>query len=173
MRQTRSPYLRISSSRIHTRGAFAARDIKTETRIIEYVGEKITKAESERRAERVLDASRKHPQKGAVYLFTLNQRHDIDGNVPYNTARLINHSCNPNCEAVIDRGHIWIEATRNIKKGEELTYDYGYDLDDYAEHPCRCGAKNCIGYIVARDQRWKLRMLLLVRAVWRFFGFRA
>ncbi|RLE47727.1 SET domain-containing protein, partial [Candidatus Woesearchaeota archaeon] len=80
-----------------------------------------------------------------------------------NTARWINHSCNPNCETININGHIWIVALRDIRKGEELSYDYGYSLDDFEEHPCHCGSKNCVGYIVAEKYRKKLRKILEAR----------
>ena len=151
MKRTVSPYIVIRSSNIHARGVFARKNIPAGTSVIEYVGEKITKAESDRRAEVVLHASQNDKTLGAVYIFTLNKRYDIDGNVPYNTARLINHSCSPNCEAQLIRGHIWIVASRNIQKGEEITYNYGYGFEDYEDHPCYCGSPNCVGYILDED----------------------
>ncbi len=86
----------------------------------------------------------------------MNKKFDIDGNVSWNPARLINHSCDPNCETEGDDDHIWIEAMRDIKKGEELSYDYCFDVDDYEEHPCKCGSKNCCGFIVDEKKRGKL-----------------
>lgn len=157
MKPTTSEYVEVRDSKIHANGVFAAKDIPAGTKLIEYVGEKITKAESERRADKVLDASKDNPELGAVYIFTLNSKHDIDGNVKWNTARLINHSCDPNCESEIDRGHIWISSIKDIKKGDELSYDYGYDVDNYEEHICKCGSKNCVGHIVSQDQWGKLK----------------
>lgn len=149
----------IRESTIHSRGVFAARDLKKGERVIEYIGERITKAESERRADaRMAEAA--GDGGGAVYIFALNKRHDLDGNVEWNPARLINHSCNPNCEAEVFRGRIWIRARRSIREGEELSYDYGFDLDSWDEHPCRCRAENCVGYIVARRHWPKLRRIL-------------
>jgi SET domain-containing protein len=152
----------IRQSSIHSRGVFAARDIRKGERVIEYLGEKITKAESERRASVQLDESSRAGD-GAVYIFTLNKRHDLDGNVEWNPARLINHSCNPNCEADVIRGRIWILAKRAIKEGEELSYDYGFDLDSWQDHPCLCGEEKCAGYIVARRHWPKLRRLIRER----------
>jgi len=152
----------IRQSSIHSRGVFAARDVKKGERIIEYIGERITKAESERRASVRMDEAAKDGG-GAVYIFTLNKRYDIDGNVEWNPARLINHSCNPNCEANIFRGRIWIVARRAIPAGTELSYDYGFDLDSWQEHPCLCQEDNCIGYIVARQHWPKLRRFLRER----------
>ncbi len=151
--KTRSPYIVVKKSAIHSRGVFARRDIPAGTRVIEYVGEKVTKTESDRRAEGPLNRSKKNQNCGAVYLFELNKRYDIDGDVPYNTARFINHSCEPNCETEIVRGHIWITALRDIQRGEELTYNYGYDYEGHEDHPCRCGADRCVGYILA-EEHW-------------------
>ncbi len=159
-RRTTSPYIVVRRSRIHNRGVFARKPIPAGTRIIEYVGERITKAEAQRRAEAALQRHRKDVDKGAVYIFELNKRYDIDGDVPYNTARFINHSCDPNCEVEIVRGRIWITALRDIAEGEELSYNYGYDLEDYEDHPCRCGAPRCPGYILAEEHWPRLRRKL-------------
>ncbi len=154
-------YVTIKNSGIHNKGAFAACDIPKGTKVIEYLGEKISKAEAEKRAERTLENSKKSKENGAVYIFELSKKFDIDGNVPWNPARYINHSCSPNCEAENeDEKHIWIMALRDIKKGEELTYNYGYDLDCYEDHPCKCGSENCVGYIVGEDDWPKLKKLL-------------
>jgi uncharacterized protein len=128
------------TSGIHGTGGFARVGIPAETNIVEYVGERISKAESLRRCE--LDNE---------YIFDLDEETDLDGNVEWNPARFINHSCSPNCEAQWDEEHIWIVALRDIRAGEELTFNYGYDLVDFEEHPCRCGAPNCVGYIVAEE----------------------
>jgi len=75
----------------------------------------------------------------------------LDGNVEWNPARFLNHGCAPNSEAICEDGRVWIVALRDIRASEEITFNYGYDLDDYTEHPCRCGAPECVGYIVAED----------------------
>ena len=90
---------------------------------------------------------------GAVYIFTLNDRYDIDGNVDWNTARLANHSCDPNCETDIIKGHVYLIALREIEEGEEITYNYCFDLEFFEDHPCLCGSKDCVGYIVG-DEYW-------------------
>lgn len=154
-----SPYILIKTSKIHRRGVFAKKDIPKDTQIIEYVGEKITKAEAEKRADVQYNLGEKG-KEGHVYLFELNKRYDIDGNVPLNNAKYINHSCDPNCEAEDDKGHIWIISKRNITKGEELTYNYGYDFENYQEHPCKCGSPKCAGYIIKEKDRDKLKKLL-------------
>lgn len=159
----RGRYWTRGKSSIHRHGLFAACTIPAGTRIIEYKGVKLTKAQGFKRATEWMDKA-EGTDKGAVYVFELNSRYDIDGNVPWNTARLINHSCRPNCEIDIVRGHIWIIALREIAEGEEISYDYGYDLDHWDEHPCRCGKDNCAGYIVAAHHRPKLRRLLAKQA---------
>lgn len=163
-RPTTSEWVRRGRSGIHGGGLYARQDIPSGTRVIEYVGERITKAESDRREERRV-AQRDAGQDGCVYVFELNKRHDIDGNVSWNTARLINHSCDPNCETDIIRGRIWILARRDIAAGEELTYDYGFDFDDWRLHPCRCGSSKCIGYIVHSKHRWRVRKALKAEQV--------
>lgn len=150
---------KVKRSSIHNRGIFAKADIPNDSPIIEYVGEKITKAESRRRGDALMEKSKK-TGCAAVYVFTLNKRYDIDGGKGRNPARYINHSCDPNCEAYIIRGRIWIYSLRDIKAGEELTYNYGFDADTWDDHPCRCGSKRCIGYIVEEKQWPKLLRIL-------------
>lgn len=151
--------LKLARSGVHGYGLFARGPITGGTRIIEYVGERITKAEAYRREERRL-ARRVSGEDDCVYIFDLNKRHDIDGDVTWNIARRINHSCGPNCEIQVSRGHIWIVAIRDIAPGEELHYDYGFDFTNWREHPCRCGAAECVGYIVNPKQRWRVRKIL-------------
>ncbi len=160
---TTSPWARRGRSSIHGRGMYATTLIPEGTRIIEYVGERISKAESDRRDDARV-ARQGRGEDGCVYIFELNKRHDLDGDVSWNTARLINHSCAPNCEPQGIRGRIWIVATREIQAGEELTYDYGFDFENWEDHPCRCGVADCFGYIVKRNQRWRVRRLLEKRA---------
>jgi SET domain-containing protein len=159
-KKTFSPYIVIRKSRIHSNGVFAKQDIAAGTRIIEYVGEKLTKPQAIKRADIFLQRHARDKANGAVYLFELNKRYDIDGDVPYNTAKNINHSCDPNCETDIIRGHIWIIAKRDIKKGEEITYNYGYGFDEYEDHQCLCGSHRCMGYILAEDHWPKLKRRL-------------
>ncbi len=156
----KSKFVKVRKSGIHNKGVFAKRDIPKGAKIIEYVGEIITKAESDRRAESQLSQSENHTKDGGVYIFELNKKYDIDGKVKWNKAKYINHSCNPNAETDNIKGHIWIIATEDIKKGEEITYNYGYDLENYQEHPCMCGSKNCVGYIVAEEHWPKLKRKL-------------
>jgi hypothetical protein len=137
-------------SRIHGQGLFAARALAAGDCVVEYLGERIGKRESGRR-----QAARRR-----VCIFELNRRFDLDGAGPRNPARWLNHSCAPNCEAVAERGKIWIRALRPIAAGEELTFDYGYRLAVFPGHPCHCGAPSCVGFIVGRPERWRARRLL-------------
>jgi SET domain-containing protein len=130
----------VGPSKIHGTGGFAKASLARGTRIIEYVGEKIDKRESLRRCESRND-----------YLFMLDAQWDLDGNVEWNPARFINHSCAPNCDAEALDGRIWIVARRDISAGEELTFNYGFELEDYRDYPCNCGAECCVGYIVAEE----------------------
>jgi len=156
-----NPYIVKKKSNIHGWGIFAKKFIPKGTKIIEYIGEKITKAEANRRGPKLVEYAKKHKELGAVYLFELNKRYDIDGHVPGNKAKYINHSCHPNCESDVIRGKIWTIALRDIAKGEELFYNYGYDdFESYEDHPCRCGSKRCVGYILAEEHWPKLEKLI-------------
>jgi len=135
-----SDNVRIAPSPIHGQGGFAPRFIAKGTRVLEYAGERITKAESLR-----------HCEAQNWFIFGLDEEFDLDGNVEWNPARFLNHSCAPNCEAVCEHGQIWIMTLRDIQQGEEITFNYGYDLVDYEEHPCCCGTTDCAGYIVAEE----------------------
>jgi hypothetical protein len=154
-----SKYCEVRGSEIHGRGVYATCFIPKDERIIEYVGELIDKKESERRGVSQHEKSLKTGD-AAVYIFTLSKNYDLDGNVPWNTARLINHSCDPNCEAWIEGRRIFIHALRDINPGEELSFDYGFDVDCYEDHPCRCGKPECVGYIVSRSQWPELQEIL-------------
>ncbi len=156
---------KVKNSKIHGKGVYASQDIKKNIKIIEYIGEKISKSEGDKRSERRIKKYLNSKQTGSVYIFELNSKYDIDGSFGYNKARYINHSCNPNCEVDIIKGHIWIISIKNIKKGQELCYDYGYefDKDDYTDHICKCGSKNCIGYIISSDDWQKYKKFLKKR----------
>ena len=140
---------KVKKSNIDKRGLYASKNIKAGTRIINYTGKIITKRETEKNP--------KFDNNNAIYLFNLNNKYDLDGDYKYNTARLINHSCDPNCE-VEGRGlKLWICAIKDIKKNEELSYDYGFSYDeDYKNYKCRCKSKNCCGYIVREGSRWRI-----------------
>lgn len=150
---------KVKNSKIHGRGLYATTDIEKGTDIIQYVGEKISKKESTKRALAWEEAARETGE-GLVYIFELDDKYDLDGRLGDNPARYMNHSCDGNCEAINYEGEIWIVAQKKIKKGDELVYDYGYDMEHFLDHPCRCGSDNCIGYIVREDQRAKVKKLL-------------
>lgn len=145
---------KVKNSKIHGTGVFATKDIKKNTKIIEYIGEKINKSEGDKRSEKRIKKFLDSKTTGSVYIFELNKKYDIDGSPLYNKARYINHSCEPNCEVDIADNRIWIRSIKNIKKGSELSYDYGYefDKDDYKDHVCKCGSNKCIGFIISSDQ---------------------
>ena len=144
---------KVKKSKIHANGVFATKSIKKNTKIIEYIGEKVTRSEGDKRSAKRIKAYLNSAKDGSVYIFELNSRYDIDGSPLYNKARYINHSCSPNCEVEITKDRIWIVAIRAIKKGEELSYDYGYEFDksDFRDHVCKCGSKKCIGFIISSD----------------------
>ena len=152
-RDSENKYFVLRSSPIQGRGAFATRPIRRGTRIIEYTGEVISHDEADKRYD---DGTmgRHH-----TFLFSVSSRKVIDAAVGGNEARFINHSCAPNCEAQEEDEHIWIIAVRDIKGGEELSFNYGYDLENYEEHPCRCGASKCLGYMVAEEHFAEVRRL--------------
>ena len=129
------PKIRRKRSKLHGWGVFLLEDINKNKRIVTYDGEKITVKESADREDRYL-------HRGEIWCFRLNRRWVIDANVDGNVARFINHACVPNCYSNIIDGEIWIIAARNVKNGEELTYNYFTDGDK--EIPCRCrpGCKN-------------------------------
>jgi len=130
----------IRASSIHGQGGFATVAIAPGTRVLEYQGRRISKAESVRQCE-----------LNNPFVFYLDAEFDLDGNVSWNPARFLNHSCDPNCEAELVDGGIWIVARRSIASGEEITFNYGYDLDFYRDYPCRCGARGCVGYMLAEE----------------------
>ncbi len=148
---------KVKKSLVHGHGVFATRQIKKNEQIIQYIGEKITKKEGDKRSNNRIQKYLKSNKTGSVYIFELNKKYDLDGSPLYNKARYINHSCEPNCEVEIANEKIWIKSIKKIRKGEELTYDYGYefDKDDYKDHECKCGSKDCIGFIISSDEWFK------------------
>ena len=143
---------KIKKSKIDKNGLYASRDIKKGTKIIQYKGKIITTDQTEN--------DPKFDNGKAIYLFNLNKKYDLDGDFKFNTARLINHSCEPNCEVYGTGLKVWVYAIKNINKGEELSYDYGFSFDeDYKQFPCKCGSKKCIGYIVREGSRWRIKKL--------------
>jgi SET domain-containing protein len=144
-----NPYLETRTSAIQGTGAFAIRNIRKGTRIIEYLGERISWRTADKRYDD--DKMGRHH----TFLFTVDDKIVIDGARKGNDARFLNHSCDGNCEAVSDRKRIFIETRRSIKAGEELLYDYQYErTDDHTEederlYVCRCGSPKCRGSILA------------------------
>lgn len=162
---TRNKLIILKKSRIHGTGVFAATAIRKGTRIIEYIGRKVTKKQADRVYEKAAKKSEENNEQVTTYLFSINKRYDLDGNVAYNKARYINHSCNPNCETINEDEHIWIVALKDIKQGKELSYDYGFPLRDYKDHPCRCESRNCPGYIMPKNKRSLLKSRLKKKTV--------
>ena len=149
-------------SKIHGVGIFASKNIKKNSKIIQYIGEKITKKEGDKRSADRIKKYLNKKNEGSVYVFELNRNYDIDGSPLYNKARYINHSCSPNCEVNIVSNEIWISSIKSLKKGDELFYDYGYlfDEDDFSDHLCKCGSAKCIGYIISQDDWPKYKKFL-------------
>lgn len=151
MKKVTSPYVLIKKSGIHNKGAFAKKFIPKGAKVIEYVGEKISKKEGDRRIEEI---EKRAKEKGIIetyYIFTLDKKWDIDGDVPWNPAKWFNHSCEPNCETENEDGKIWVVSMRDIQKGEELTYDYGFRFGEgYESLKCNCGSDKCVGYVITR-----------------------
>jgi len=145
------PLYVVRRSRIHGRGVYAARRIRSGTRIIEYIGDRITHDEADSRYELKTD------DDGHTFLFVVDDDLCIDAGVGGNAARFINHKCDANCETIIEGRRVFIEATRTIQAGEELGYDYQLTwetTDDPAElklYTCRCGAAGCRGTMLDRE----------------------
>lgn len=143
-----SRFFEVRKSSIQGRGAFATRRIRKGQRIIEYCGERISAAEADRRYD---ESSMKRHH---TFLFTLDCRTVVDGAMNGNESVYINHCCDPNCEAVIEDGRIFIYAKRTIQPGEELSYDYQYERTGQADeelekfYKCSCGSPGCRGSIM-------------------------
>ena len=129
--------IRRRRSKLHGWGVFAEQRITKNTRVIDYAGEKISHQESLRR-------ERRYMKKGCIWCFQLNRRWVRDAAVDGNIARFINHSCRPNCYVHIVGDTIWIRAARNIRKGEELTYDYMTDGEGQIHCRCRPGCQRLL-----------------------------
>ena len=150
---TTGPYTRVQDSPIHGRGVFARRPIRAGQRLMEYKGERIDWPEALRRHPRDPD------QPNHTFYFSLGDGTVVDGGSQGNSARWINHSCSPNCEAQQEGDRVFIDALRDIAPDEELFFDYALELDarytarlkrDYA---CRCGAPGCRGTLLAPKKR--------------------
>jgi uncharacterized protein len=147
----------VRPSSIQGLGVFARRRIRRGTRIIEYLGERISADEAERRYGNERELT------GHVLLFMVSKKVVIDGAVNGNEAKYINHSCEPNCLAFIQGGRVFIEALRTIYEDEELTYDYQLvregeqDPERDARYSCLCGVPRCRGTMIGRRRRKPVR----------------
>jgi hypothetical protein len=150
---TTSDSIEVRRSNVHGLGVFATRPIPKGTRIIEYVGERVSHDEADRRYEEK-DANDSH-----TFLFIVDSKTVIDAGVDGNDARFFNHSCDPNCESTVEKRRVYIEAIRDIGAGDELTYDYQIQRED--DDPdnidevfaCRCGFPQCRGTMLWPTER--------------------
>jgi uncharacterized protein len=150
---TTSGLIEVRRSPVHGLGVFAAKRIPKGTRIIEYVGERVSHDEADRRYEEK-DADDSH-----TFLFIVDSKTVIDAGVDGNDARFFNHSCDPNCESTVEKRRVYIEAIRDIEAGAELTYDYQIQRED--DDPdnidevfaCRCGFAQCRGTMLWPTER--------------------
>ncbi|HYD91321.1 MAG TPA: SET domain-containing protein-lysine N-methyltransferase [Flavobacterium sp.] len=144
------PYHVVRNSKIHGKGVFAKRPIRKGTKIIEYTGNVVSRKEADRIGT-ITENGHTH-----TMLFTIDDNRVIDGNTG-GDARFINHSCDPNCEAVQYDDRIFIESLRAIPKGQELTYDYHLEVPGkitkkvMKEYECFCGSPNCRGTQIAKS----------------------
>jgi SET domain-containing protein len=152
-RSSQRPAYRLRRSPVHGTGSFAIRTIAKGETIVEYVGERISHEEADRRhADKADDDNH-------TFLFTIDAKTVIDGGVRGNDARFLNHSCDPNCEVVNDDGRLFVEAVRTIQPGDELTYDYNLTraAEDTAAieriFACVCGAASCRGTMLAPQKK--------------------
>jgi SET domain-containing protein len=156
-RTSRPPLFEVRNSPVHGFGVFALRRIRKGTTVTEYIGDRITHAEADRRYEN------KAADDNHTFLFTVDSRTVIDGGVGGNDARYINHGCDPNCESVTTGKRIFVEAIRTIQKGEELAYDYQIqrDPDDPPDvdaiFACRCGATTCRGSMLEAPKKKRVK----------------
>jgi SET domain-containing protein len=130
--------MQVRPSRIHRWGVYALETIPKGRKVIEYTGEKISRKETKRRSDAPLH-----------YMFTVDAYWTIDGSVGGSGAQYINHCCDPNIYARVQKGHILYMSKRQIARGEELTIDYHFSKD-VERVPCSCGASNCRGTINLR-----------------------
>ncbi len=148
-------YFKVRNSKVHGNGVFAARKIPAGARIIEYQGKRIT----EKQAEKRFGQDPENPHH--TFFFSLESGKLIDGGDEGNDARWINHSCEPNCEAQEEKGRVFIQAMRDITRGEELNYDYGLVIDEKMSkalkkaYECRCGSAECRGTMLAIKKKKK------------------
>ena len=153
VRKPVNKWLLVRRSKVHGNGCFARRFIPKGTRIIEYLGERVSHKEADRRYEGA-DVNDNH-----TFLFIADRRTVIDATRGGNEARWINHSCDGNCESETEKGRVFVDALRDIEKGEELGYDYqiGRDKNDPPNvdeiYACRCGSPKCRGSMLWPPKR--------------------
>jgi uncharacterized protein len=136
-------------SALHGWGVYATEPIPAGTRLLEYTGERISTQEADER----------YPEDPSVsyhtFLFTVDDETVVDATPWGSLARWINHSCDPNCETVVENGRVYVDSMREIMPGEELTYDYNFRLEERhtparkRRYVCHCGADNCRGTMLA------------------------
>ncbi|MBA2689892.1 MAG: SET domain-containing protein-lysine N-methyltransferase [Burkholderiales bacterium] len=148
-----SPPYAVKKSPVHGNGVFAIRKIPAETRIVEYKGERITWKQAAKRETGQED----NPYH--TFYFSLEDGGVIDAGVRGSDARWINHACEPNCEAREENGRVFIYALRDIRRGEELSYNYSLIIDERhtlalkRAYACRCGAGACRGTMLEQKRR--------------------
>ena len=152
-RRSGGPLIEVRDSPLHGLGVFALRRIARGTRVLEYLGERISHEEADRRYDH------KSAHDNHTFLFIADEATVIDAGVDGNEARFVNHACDPNCESVIEDSRVFIDAIRAIAPGEELTYDYqiqreaGDPPDIDAIFACRCGLARCRGTMMWPPRR--------------------
>jgi SET domain-containing protein len=150
--ETRPRRFSVRHSAIHGRGVFALTHIPKNTRLIEYTGERISHEEADRRY------AAEHEYSPHTMLFTVNDKIVIDATKYGSSARWFNHSCSPNCEVEQEDDRIFIETRRDIRPGEEMTYDYNLQLGEphteaaKKENPCYCGSRRCRGTLLGEEE---------------------
>jgi len=157
MKHYDSNCVEVRLSSIHGYGVFATKDLPKGSYVIEYIGRKMERAT-------IFQVLTKEQGR---YVFNLDEKWSIDGSIPENRAGRINHSCEGNCHIKKVDGHIWVVAKRDIRRGEELSYNYGYRLSGLRDMEknwrCNCGAPNCIGFILRKKDWPELRRKLAER----------
>ena len=141
--------IQVRRSGVHGKGVFAVRDIAQGETLIEYVGEIIDWEQAKERHPH----DPRNPQH--TFYFQVSETHVIDARVGGNSSRWINHACSPNCEADEQDGHVFIRTLRDVRAGEELSYDYGLVIEERhsaqlkTQYACRCGTERCRGTLLA------------------------
>lgn len=163
-KKAKTPSFEVRRSAIHGRGVFATATIKRGVRVLEYKGERITADDA---VEFYEDNER---GRHHTFLFNVDGRTIVDAARGGNESRFINHSCEPNCFVVVERGRIYFHTGRDIFAGEEISYDYWYTTDEsYSQaelrriYPCRCGSRSCRGTLAAPRPKKRQRSETLAR----------